>query len=120
MSAFRFATVLRGARVPESRPNPYPLPHVRILRSGDELQVARDEALAFENAAAEALQTRIERYVGLDAPRVVIALKESEPLGESNATERSDSDHTDDQTQDTAQAPVGSKDGFFTPTAGVA
>jgi hypothetical protein len=118
MSAFRFG--IRRARSGEPRQTPYPRLHVRILQSGVDLEQARNHALAFENAAAEALQARIDRYAKLNAPRVVVPIPDNGPPSQLPSRERPEEELSIDPDSEPERPSEGAQEVFFTPTSGVA
>jgi hypothetical protein len=118
LSAFRFANWIRGSRTGEPPQKPPPLEHVRILRSGVELERARAQALAFESAAAQALQERIDRYVGINAPLVVVPIPDNGTPSRSSSSEPAEQGRP--KSPDPGRSNDVSGDGFFSPTTGVA
>ncbi|MGB9112749.1 MAG: hypothetical protein WCF24_08500 [Acidimicrobiales bacterium] len=94
--------------------------HVRILQSDVDLERARDDALAFESAAAQALQIRIDRYIGLNQPRVVVPIPESATRLEVPPAERSEPEASREPDSGPETSPEGTREGFFSPASGVA
>jgi hypothetical protein len=112
MPAFRLASWFTGTRTGEPRPTGYPFTHVRVLRSSVDLEEARDHALAFENAAQEALRERIERYADLGRARVVAITDD----GQAPATPISERQ----ELTNGSESRRASDEGYFKPKSGVA